>query len=76
MILNSCDRMGKQVREKKCNKHLALTLSSMYHPCTKTGLEEIYACFLDMLDTLLRKLPTHDKLIMGVDVNANIDRLD
>jgi hypothetical protein len=68
--------MGKQVHGKKGNKHLALTLASVYHPCTKTGLEDIYACFLDTVDTLLSKLPTHNEIIMGTDVNANISRLD
>jgi hypothetical protein len=72
----SYNRMRKQVHGKKGNKHLALTLASVYHPCTKTGLEEIYACFLDTLDTLLSKLPTHNKIIMGADVSANIGRLN
>jgi hypothetical protein len=68
--------MGKQVHGKKGNKHLALTLASVYHPCTKTGSEDIYACLLDTLDTLLSKLPKHNKITMGADVNANIGRLD
>jgi hypothetical protein len=76
VILKSYDRMGKQVRRKKGNKHLALTLASVYHPCTKTGSEEIYARFLDTLDTLLSKLPTHNKISMVADVNANIGRLN
>jgi hypothetical protein len=46
VIFNSRDRMGKQVRRRKGDKHLALTLVSVYHPCTKTGLQEIYVCFL------------------------------
>ena len=32
VILNSRNRMGKQVRGKKGDKHLALTLASVYHP--------------------------------------------
>jgi hypothetical protein len=60
VILNSRDRMGKQVRGKKGDKHLALTLASVYHPCTKTGSEEIYVRFLNTLDTLLSKLPPHN----------------
>jgi hypothetical protein len=76
ITLKSYNRMGKQVRGKKVDKHLALTLASVYHPCTKTGSEDIYARFLDTLDTLLSKLPTHNKIIKGADVNANIGRLD
>ena len=57
ITLNSYDRLGKQVRGKKGSKHLSLTLASVYHPCTKTGADDIYACFLDTLDTLLGKLP-------------------
>jgi hypothetical protein len=68
--------MGKQVRGKKGAKFLALTLVSVYHPCTKTGAEDIYTRFLDTLDTLLNKLPADNEIIMGTDVNANIGRLD
>jgi exonuclease III len=74
--LKSYDKLGKQVSGKKGDKHLALTLASVYHPCTKTGTEDIYACFLDTLDTLLSKLPPNNKIIMGADINANIGRLD
>ncbi len=76
LTLRSYDRMGKQVRRKKGDKHLALTLASVYHPCTKTGSEDIYARFLDTLDTLLCKLPAHNETIKGADVNANISRLN
>ncbi len=76
MSLKSYDKLGKQVCGKKGDKHLALTLASVYHPCTKTGLEDIYARFLDTLDTLLSKLPPNNEIIMGADVNANISRLD
>jgi len=60
VILNSRNRMGKQVRGKKGDKHLTLTLASVYHPCTKTGSEDVYVCFLDTLDTLLSTLPPHN----------------
>jgi exonuclease III len=76
VTLKSCNRMEKQVCGKKGDKHLALTLASVYHPCTKADLEDIYARFLDTLDTLLSKLPAHNEIIMGKDVNANIGRLD
>ena len=75
IILKCCDRMGKHVRGKKGNKHLALTLASVYHPCTKTSADDIYACFLNTLDTLLSKLPA-DNEIMGADVNANIGKFN
>ena len=74
VIHNSHDRMGKQDHGKKGDKHLALTLVSVYHPCNKTGSEGIYVCFLDTLDTLLSKLPTYNKIIMSADVNVNIGR--
>ena len=76
IILKSHDRLGKQVRGKKGNKHLALTLASVYHPCTKHGADDIYIRFLDILNSLLSKIPTDNKLIMGSDVNANIGKLD
>ena len=38
--------------------------------------DNIYAHFLNTLDTLLSKLPTDNKIIMGSDVNANIGELD
>jgi exonuclease III len=76
VIFKSYDRMGKQVRGKKENKHLAITLASVYHPCTKTGAEDVYACFLDTLNTLLSKLTADNEIIMGADVNANIGKFD
>ncbi len=76
MSLKSHNKLGKQVCGKKGDKHFALTLASVYHPCTKTGSEDIYARFLDTLDTLLSKLPPNNEIIMGADVNANIGRLD
>ena len=76
IILKSCDRMGKHVRRKKWNKHLAFTFATVYHPCTKTGSDGIYACFLDTLNTLLSKLPSDNENIMRADVNANIGKFD
>jgi hypothetical protein len=35
VTLKSYNRMEKQIRGKKGNKHIALTLASIYHPCTK-----------------------------------------
>ena len=67
--------MGNYVCGKKGNKHLAFTLPSVYHPCTKTGADDIYARFLNTLDTLLSKLPA-DNEIMGADVNANIGKFN
>lgn len=75
--------MGKQVQGKNsAKKTLALTLASVYHPCTKSGAEDIYTRFLDTLDTLdtldilLNKLPADNGIIMGADINANIGRSD
>jgi len=68
--------MEKHVRGKKGSKHLALTLASVYHQCTKTGADDIYARFLNTLDSLLSKLPADNKIIMGADVNANIGKFD
>jgi exonuclease III len=76
ITLKSFDRRKKQVRGKKGSKHLALALASVYHPCTKTGADEVYIRFLDTLDTLLGKIPTGTAIIMGADVNANIGKLD
>jgi hypothetical protein len=55
--LRSYNKLGKQVQGKKGDKHLALTLAFVCHQCTKTGSEDIYARFLDTLDTLLRQTP-------------------
>jgi hypothetical protein len=74
--LASNDRTGKQVQGKKGGKHLALTLASVYHPCTKTGEDKIYLRFLDTLDELLSKAPATSELIMGADVNSNIGKLN
>ena len=76
IILKKCDRLGKQVCGKKGKQHLALTLASVYHPCTKHGADDIYIKFLDTLDSLLSKIPADNELIMGADVNANISTLD
>ena len=74
--LTSTDRTGKQIRGKKGGKHLALTLVSVYHPCTKTGEDDIYLRFLDTLDELLSRAPAGCEIIMGADVNSNIGKLD
>ena len=74
--LTSTDRTGKQIRGKKGAKHLALTLASVYHPCTKTGEDDIYLRFLDTLDELLSRAPAASEIIMGADVNSNIGKLD
>ena len=76
MTLKIQDRLGKQVQGKTGDKHLDLTLILVYHPCTKTGSEDVYTRFLDTLDSLLRKSPPHNQIIMGADINANISRLD
>jgi exonuclease III len=76
IILRSFDRLGKQVRGKTGSKHLALTLASVYHPCTKTGADDIYTRFLDTLDTLLGRAPSDYEIIIGADINANIGKLD
>jgi exonuclease III len=61
---------------KQGNKQLALTLASVYHPCTKTGDDKTYLCFLDTLDALLNQLPVKSEIIMGADMNSNIGTLD
>ena len=40
--LESNHRAGKAIRGKQGHKQLALTLVSVYHPCTKTGEDELY----------------------------------
>ena len=74
--LTSNDCTGKRTRGKKGDQYLALTLTSVYHPCTKTGDAETYLRFLDILDELLGKAPAKSEIIMGVDVNSNIGKLD
>jgi hypothetical protein len=66
----------KKVRGKQGDKQLALTLASVYHPCTKTGNDEPYLGFLETLDTLLGKAPAKSEIIMGADANLNIGTLD
>jgi exonuclease III len=70
------DRAGKQIRGKQGHNYLALTLISVYHPCTKTGDYDIYLRFLDTLDELLSKAPATSAIVMGADVNSNIGKLD
>jgi len=74
--LASKNRGGKQVRGKQDNKQHALTLASVYHPCTKTGDDATYLRFLDTLDTLLGLAPMKSEIIMGADINSNIGTLD
>ena len=74
--LASKNRGGKQVRGKQDNKQHALTLASVYHPCTKTGDDATYHRFLDTLDTLLGLAPMKSEIIMGADINSNIGTLD
>jgi hypothetical protein len=74
VILTSNDHLGKQVQGKQGNKHLALTLACIYHPCTKMGDNETYLCFLDTLDALLNHLLAKSELIMGADINVNIGK--
>ncbi len=51
-------------------------IGTVYHPCTKTGDNEKYACFFDMLDTLLSQLPAKSDIIMGTNINSNIGTVD
>jgi hypothetical protein len=76
ITLASNDHVGKQVQGKQGNKHLALTLASVYHPCTKTGNDKMYLRFLDTLDALLSQLPAKSEIIIGADINLNISTLD
>ena len=73
--LDSCDKRGKLVRGKNGAKSIILSLASIYHPCTKSGSDEVYMRFLETLDGLLDKLPKSE-LIIGADINANIGRFD
>ena len=70
------DHTGKQIRGKRDNHHLTLTLISVYHPCTKTGDDDTYLRFLDTLDDLLNQVPATSSIVMGADVNSNIGKLD
>jgi hypothetical protein len=72
----SKDCVGKQVQGKQDNKQLALTLASIYHPCTKTGDDDMYLQFLDTIDALHSQLPAKLEIIIGADINSNIGTLD
>jgi exonuclease III len=76
VMLASNNRVGKQIQGNQDNKHLALTLASIYHPCTKTGDEKMYLCFLNALGALLNQLPAKLEIIMGININSNIGALD
>jgi hypothetical protein len=54
---------------------MTLSLASIYQSCTKTSSDNVYMCFLDMLDGLLNKFPKSE-LIIGADINANIGRFN
>ena len=83
-MLHQCQCSPQKLRQngqtslwkKKGNTHLAITLVSVYHPCTKTVSEDVYYRFFDTLDALLSKLPTENEINMGADINANIGKLD
>jgi hypothetical protein len=64
------------VRKTRHQTPCPLTLASVYHPCTKTGINKTYLHFLDTLNTLLNHLPAKYKVIMGAVINANIGKLD
>ena len=49
---------------------------SLYHPCTKTGEDELYLGFLETLDNLLGRAPAKSEIVMGADVNPNIGKSD
>ena len=49
---------------------------SLYHPCTKTGEDELYLRFLETLDNLLGRAPAKSEIVMGADVNSNIGKSD
>jgi len=55
--LESNDRAGKTIRGKQGHKQLTLTLVLVYHPCTKTGKDELYLRFLETLNNLLGRAP-------------------
>ncbi len=59
------------MRGKKGDKSMILSLAFIYHPCTKTGSDNVYMRFLETLDGLLDKLPKKE-LIISADINANI----
>ncbi len=74
--LASNDHLGKKVQGKQGDMQINLTLVSAYHPCTKTGDDEIYLRFLETLDMLLGQAPAKSEIILGADVNSNIGKLD
>ena len=74
--LASNDRVGKKVQGKQGDKQHALTLASFYHPCTKTGKDKVYLCFLQTLNTLHGQSPSKSEIIMGANINSNIGTLN
>ena len=74
--LASNNRAGKTIQGKQGHKQLALTLVSVYHPCTKTSEDGLYLRFLKMLHNLLGQAPAKSEIVMGADVNSNIGKRD
>ncbi len=72
--LASNNHAGKTIRGKQGHKQLAPTLVLVYHPCTKTGEDELYLRFLETLDNLLGRSPAKSEIVMGADVNYNIGK--
>jgi hypothetical protein len=74
--LASNDHAGKTIRGKQGHKQLALTLASVYHPCTKTSNSKLYLRFFETLDNLLGRAPAWSEIVMGAIVNSNIGKRD
>jgi len=74
--LVSNNHAGKTIRGKQGHKQFALTLVSVYQPCTKTGKDKLYLRFLETLNNLLGQAPAKLEIVMGADVNSNIGKHD
>ena len=48
----------------------------VYHPCTKTGEDELYLQFLEMLNNVLGQAPAKSEIVMGANMNSNIGKRD
>jgi hypothetical protein len=69
--LESRDKRGCTIKgKKKKDTSLVLSLVLAYHPCRT---EDDHKRFLDIVDTLLSKLPP-SKIVMGADINVNVGR--
>jgi hypothetical protein len=67
--LESRDKRGRTIKgKKKKETSLVLSLVSAYHSCCT---EDDHKRFLDIVDTLLSKLPP-SKIVMGADINATV----